>query len=249
MFGLFGKDRRKSYRVVPESVSQIGISMILPNRKLKAKKILNLSMEGASCSFPTKECPRFTLNEKIRLKLELGSPKKVIQIDAFLRGSDTVSDTTQCRFQFADPSSLLLNLTPSLWKCFNRRQAFRVNLDPISSPEVTLEWRDGVTRGHLADISAKGMGLSVRPDVAQELGHPDRLMLSFRLPGCDIPLKIVGQSFYRRSEKDDFIRYGIQFDWSRTENAQQQEAALVDYVMRRQQEIYKERQRNSPDPK
>jgi hypothetical protein len=86
----------------------------------------------------------------------------------------------------------------------------------------------------MLDISVKGMALHIGRDVAQELGHPDRLLLSFRLPGQKRLFDVVGQSFYRRSEDSGRVRYGIQFDWTQTEEAERQGKAIAEYVKQRQ---------------
>jgi c-di-GMP-binding flagellar brake protein YcgR len=228
------KERRETYRVEPTSGSPLEVRLILSDREITSSAVSDVSAQGANVVFPLSECPAFSQDQKVRLKIRLGPTSKTHTVDALVKGSHVFSDKRRCRFQFLDPGKSMRGLEPELHRYLNRRQTNRVRPDSTAPVEVTLEWRDGLSQGQMFDISVKGMALHIGRDVAQELGHPDRLLLSFRLPGHKRLFNLVGQSFFRRSEESGRVRYGIQFDWGQTEEAEQQGKAIAEYVQQRQ---------------
>jgi len=245
-------DRRKKYRVEPESPGALEVSLILSSRKSLPGELINMSIDGSAVFFPANDCPDLTPNERVKLKFVMTQTKKSITIDAIVKDSCTAGERKLCRFQFAEPASFVQELDPSLWEYFNRRQGFRVEPERVEPIEVMLEWRDGFAQGRIIDISTTGMGLEVDPELARALGHGDRLTLSFRLPGSEIPLKLAGNIVHGKP-KGENTHCGIRFDWSwsKTDDFELQESVIGAYLMRRHREIGRKhsRSRKSKEPK
>jgi len=248
----FKGDRRKKYRVERESLGALAVGLVLSSRKSLPGELINMSLDGSAVFFPGNKCPDLTPNERVKLKFVMTQRKKSITIDAIVKDSCTAAERKLCRFQFAEPASFVQELDPSLWKYFNRRQGFRIEPDGVEPIEVMLEWHGGFAQGRIIDISTTGMGLEVDPELARALGQADRLTVSFQLPGSEMPLKLVGNTMYRKP-KGQNSHCGIRFDWSwsKTDNFELQESVIGAYLMRRQREIDRKRSRlkRSKDPR
>jgi hypothetical protein len=233
---LFEKDSRKQFRANGKDFFPFRFNLVLPGRELLPGNIFNTSMNGAAIGFDPQKFPDFALNERVKLELTMTQSKKIIMVDATLIHLRRTSEEAICRFQFADPSSLAKNLDISLMSYFNRREAFRVKPDIHEPIVVDIEWKDGSTRGRVIDISQSGMGLGIKPEVTKILGHPEQVILSFRLPTSKKTVKIVGTTVHPRTSRK-IILYGIKYDFGQTEDSYQQESAITSYVIYRQREI------------
>lgn len=244
MVPWFKGDRRKTYRVEPESRGALEVRLIVSRRKPLLGELINMSLDGSAVFFPANECPDLTTNERVKLKFAIAQSKKSVMIDAIVKDSCTAGERKLCRFQFEEPAGFIRELDPALWEYFNRRQGFRVEPNAIEPIEVMLEWRSGFAQGRIIDISTTGMGLEVDPEILRALGHSHRLTLSFKLPGSEIPLKLVGTIIYRKSKGED-PQCGIRFDWDwrKTDNFELQESVIGAYLMRRHQETGRKRSR------
>jgi hypothetical protein len=240
MFRLLRKERRKVYRVQPPSTPDLLAFLVLPGGEVRSNKITDLNVQGANIAFPAAQCPNLARGHQAKLKFLFKSTQKTYLVDTVVRGANADLKTRQLRFQFVDSADFLLDLDPSVKRYFNQRQAYRVAPDPEGPAEVRLEWREGLAKGRMLDISTKGMGIGVARDVALELGHPDRVMLTFELQGSEKPLAVVGQSFFRKSDNPERVRYGIKFVWSQTDDAERKEKAIAEYIARRQQALASE---------
>jgi len=233
---LLKRDSRKQYRNKAKDFSPFQFNLVLPGRELLPGAIFNTSMHGATIAFDPQRLPNIALNERVKLQLTTTQSKKIIMVDATLKHLKNANDNVICRFQFADPSSLAKNLDISLMSYFNRREAFRVKPDINEPIVVDIEWGDGSTQGRVVDISQTGMGLGIKPEVTKMPGHPEQVILSFRLPTSKKTIKIVGTTVYPRPSRK-IILYGIKYDFGQTENSYQQESAITSYVIYRQREI------------
>ena len=242
MVPWFKGDRRKKYRVEPESPGALEVSLMLSSRKSVSGELINMSLDGSAVFFPANGCPDLTTNERVKLKFVIAQSKKSIMIDAIVKDSCTAGERKICRFQFGEPAGFVQELDPALWEYFNRRQGFRVEPNAIEPIEVMLEWRSGFAQGRIIGISTTGMGLEVDPEIVRALGHTHRLTLSFQLPGSEIPLKLVGNIMYHKSKGKD-SQCGIRFDWDwrKTDKFELQESVIGAYLMRRHQEIGRKR--------
>jgi c-di-GMP-binding flagellar brake protein YcgR len=236
MFKRSKAEKGKESPGKPEPSVPFQFSLMLPDRRLFPNDIVDISMGGAAMVFKADECPDFPRNENVKLILIMTHTRKTVEIEATVTDSRTSKGTKLYHFQFVDPQILDQELDPSLLDYFNRRNAFRVNCVVTPPLEVTLK-RDGVLdQGWIIDISKTGMGFGVKPKVAEKLGSPVRLTLTFKLPGAQMPVKLEGKVAHR-TPHTKVVRYGIEFNWKETEGSQQHETAINSYILRRQQEL------------
>ncbi|MEZ4237806.1 MAG: PilZ domain-containing protein [Myxococcota bacterium] len=142
---------------------------------------------------------------------------------------------------FTDLRSVGGLLHPVLGRVMNRRTAFRVtpqaDRPPIgvtlaAAPELDLPLEMGV----LVDISTGGMAVDVPLAFEAGLGGYDRLETLFRLPGLDGSLSVSGRIVHR-TLRGDRVRYGVQFTMAESPTFQDTHDAILNYVIRRQQQM------------
>jgi hypothetical protein len=238
MVPWFKRDRRKRYRVEPESLGAVAVSLIASSRKSVHGKLINMSVDGSAVFFPANECPELTTDQRVKLKFVIAPSKHSTVITATVKDLCTAGENKLCRFQFEESADFIQELDPAFWEYFNRREGVRVKPNAVEPIKVMLEWHSGFAQGQIIDISTTGMGLEVAPELGGALRHGQRLKLSFHLPGSEIPLKLVGNIIYNQPKGNDF-QCGIRFewDWSKTAKFELQESVIGAYLMRRQREI------------
>ena len=246
MFKWLTDKRRKKGATRPITPGAIQLSIVPAGGELLPCHISYLNPEGGVISFPAKDHPGFRLNQKIGIKLSIDEPFKESMLDAIVARSERIEGERVCRIEFIKQMSMNEELNAAYLSGFNRRRAFRVSTTPDHDVKVRIEREGGIALGRLIDISAIGIGIGqvsakgIRLDVGVEEGIKfdlqDRLSLFFQLPGYHNELRTAGIIRYRRVTGKNF-RVGITFDWAETEDSQQQEAAIVTYVMRQQQSM------------
>ena len=247
MFNWAKAEKRKQHRTEAGAPKPFKLSLLLPGRIQLPGHMVEISMDGAVISFPAEKYPDFDLNERVKLILIVVETQKIVLIDAILRGSRSAKDRNLSRFQFVDPSRFVHELDISVLSYFNRRQAFRVKPSVSESTKVALAWEGGSAVGWIIDISITGMGLGVPSIVAQTLGNPDQLELSFKLSGCEESLKLIGNAVNRRPA-GKIVKYGIHFDPSQTEDFHRQQDVISRYVMRQQKKSAAEKETDKKIP-
>ena len=234
-------DRRNGNK--PEPVGDVRLSIILAGDELLPCDIEYVDKEGGSLSFP--EESHLYLSRRVRLKLSTDNRSTELTIDAIILESRAVKGRRVCQFRFADVVDFEATLGPGAFGRFNRRRAFRVVPGARDNIEIELTWGEKGSSGRLADISVTGMGIGITVDgitvdLAPEVGGAlvplDRLTLSFRLPGCDTRMRIMG-IVRNRNLKSKSICYGIDFEWDQSDESQQQAEAVRGYVMRQQRSM------------
>jgi hypothetical protein len=232
------KNRRKKYRVEPETPEAVAVSLIASSRKSVHGKLINMSVDGSAVFFPANECPELTTDQRVKLKFVIAPSKHSIMINATVKDLCTAGESKLCRFQFEESADFIRELDPALWEYFNRRKGVRVKPNAAETIGVILEWHSGFAQGQIIDISTTSMGLEVAPELGGALRHGQPLTLSFHLPGSEIPLKLVGNIIHNQPKGNDF-QCGIRFewDWSKTAKFELQESVIGAYLMRRHREI------------
>ena len=236
MFKWSKKEKRKKYRTKAEAFRSFRLGLMLSGDEILPGDLVDINMDGAAIFFPSEKCPDFAPNERVKLQLLIHETKKTLFISAVLKDLRTDKDIKLCRFRFVNPGSFAQELGRDILEYFNRRQAVRVKPDVNTPIDVDLECENCFAKGWVIEISTTGMGLGVKPDVAKEMGIPERLTLAFQLPGYEKPFLLDGTITNRRISGKVFI-YGIHFDQSQTEDFKRQGADIADYVFRRQKEL------------
>ena len=227
----------------PEPVGDVRLSIILAGDGLLPCDIEYVDKEGGSLSFP--EESHLYLSRRVRFKFSTDDRSKELTMDAIILESRVVKGRRVCQFRFADVVDFEATFGPGAFGRFNRRRAFRVVPGDRDKIEIELTWGEKGSSGRLADISVTGMGIGITVDgitvdLAPEVGGTlvplDRLTLSFRLPGCDTRMRIMG-IVRNRNLKSKSICYGVDFEWGQSDESQQQAEAVRGYVMRQQRSM------------
>lgn len=89
-----------------------------------------------------------------------------------------------------------------------RRQHYRVQIDPSAGLQVTIRAPAGQFVGQLVDVSAAGAGVRFEGDEAPHLAVGAEVDLLFRWPGLNLS---VAARVQHRNEDDEGRRYGFRF--------------------------------------
>jgi c-di-GMP-binding flagellar brake protein YcgR len=242
MLKLLERERRRHYRVELKHPEPVRMNLILSDGEPLEGEIINISQGGVRVSFPADKAPVLAQNEKTTLNIEKTSNHKTVVINAIMAGTIESGGKKLYRFQFTDADRLNGGLDSSIFKYFNRRQFLRVRPGGATCIEATVELGGALYQARVIDISRGGVRLSIESKVARGLNQLDHGIISFELPSCEVPLKVMGIIIYHRPEGGRIV-CGIKFDWSETDGFRQQEAAIADYVQRRQREVLQARTR------
>ncbi|MFO1010783.1 MAG: PilZ domain-containing protein [Planctomycetota bacterium] len=138
------------------------------------------------------------------------------------------SDKLVYEFQFSAIDGETLNAV------FRRRTAARVKPPEVVGVTVRTGYDDASagTSSVLNDVSLTGLSISLGSQGETLLHDKERLLLSFKLPGQDKPIELVGIVRYRRMA-GTMIRYGIEYDPKGTRDYSSQEERLASYMVKR----------------
>jgi len=215
-------------------------SLSLPGRKQLAGTIGDVNSEEVSVSFPARQCPELVKNERIQLVCTITDTKKTLPIDVSVKESIKSRDMILFQFKFIDNTRLLRDLDSPLLSYFNRREAFRVNPDPVVPIDTDLAWRNTTAKGTVIDISITGIALSVDASTARRLEKTNRVAITIQLPNTEKPIDIVGnKANFIPMQKN--VRYGFEFNRKETANIRKKERLILKYIMQRQLAILKVR--------
>ena len=244
--------------VKSEPAGDVRLSIILAGDELLPCDIEYMDKEGGRLSFP--EESSLHLSRRVRFKFSTDNGSKELTMDAIVLESRVMEGRRVCQFRFAGGVDVEAALGPGAFSRFNRRRGFRVVPDGRDRIEIELTWGETNISGRLADISVAGMGIDVTVDgitvdlpseVGETLVPLDRVTLSFKLPGSDMPLEMLGSfklpgsdtplkmlgTVRNRNLKGKNICYGIDFEWDPSDESQRQAKAVRSYVMRLQRSM------------
>jgi hypothetical protein len=212
---------------------------------------VDLSISGVgtrlvmSLGFAAMSCPALAVGQEVTLYLGLSEAERPLELPARVMNRTDEGELRRYGFQFTDREHLERQLPPALHRLFNRRYAYRVEPDPDSPIEVMLICTAPPlqVRARLVDISPDGMAFAVPLAAESALAAVDRLVACINLPGGRQPPRL-GILIRNRSVLGNEVRYGVEFDLERTQDAQRQQAAVTRYVMDRQRTLIRRRARH-----
>ncbi len=233
-----GIEQRTEYRVELDESSDLAVSIENPPGSTCSGRLLDVSGSGAGARFPVPDCPILAVGQEVPLVFTCGRLKAPVTVQAMVQHRAEERGFRRYGFRFLE-RELDPQLPAELRKLFNRRRVLRVAPDSESPVAVVLEGGGGGPRvkTRLADLSPLGVGVSLEAEAESTLAHANRIGISLSsLPGCGIPLHLIGSIRYRQLIGAD-IRYGIEFDPELSENFARQEGQITRYVMERQREL------------
>ncbi|MHC4108884.1 MAG: PilZ domain-containing protein [Planctomycetota bacterium] len=233
-------DRRQQYRVQPDGPEALRVTIERTGRKAVAGEAMDVSVGGALVRLEAQDVRELTVGEQVRLHFTGGQLNAPLVATATVVHRCDIDEGDGCNYglQFMDRDRLEGELTPELFRLFNRRGSYRVQPDAKKPVTVTVEVVPDGPRAHgrMVDISATGIGVHVPAAVEAALVAVSRIRVSFTLPTSDDPLCLEGIIRSRRLIGGEAVRYGILFMLDAGEAGQDQQSAIIDYVRRRQQD-------------
>ena len=239
-------ERRKQYRVEIGQGIDLEVTVRASGGSSVGGQLFDVSVEGMGVSFVS---VRFSM--PVGLALQVGGDVELVFTSSLLKNPVVISARVvnradregSCRygFQFTDRQQLEKQLSPVLFKLFNRRASYRVAPAHDSPVTVTVE---GGPRGmraqtRVVDISTTGVGVCAPLEVESALADTDRVTVFMSLPNYEHPLVFAGIIRNRRLTAAEIL-YGIEFDLERSENPRRQQDAVIEYVMKRQRECLRQ---------
>jgi len=237
--------RRQQYFSFPEKSQDLEVSVRLSGGPSFSSEPLDVSFEGAVVRFlalrfhDVPRSPSLAVGEDAELIFtfrELGQP--IVVSARVVRRTDD-EGSRHYGFQFTDHEQLKSQLSPQLYRFFNRRGAVRVKPAADGPVAATLEGGSEARQVHadLVDISITGVGLRVPVVVESSLAGTDRIRISISLPDWPSPVNFEGIIRSRHVAGVDTVQYGIEFDLERSDDGQRQQEDINRYVMERQRAV------------
>jgi len=163
-----------------------------------------------------------------------------------LLGTHDAGQDIRFTFRYADIAEYEKLLATGLGRKFNRRASFRV-IPALDQPiMVDITDAEGVQfTGKAMDLSATGLALIIEGDM--DLTSGQTLQLRFSVAWDPKPLSFAARVCYC-GVRDGQMRYGIDFVGYQTDNFEEVQDRLVDYVMTRQREILRRANQAQPTP-
>lgn len=204
----------------------------------------NIEMDGVIASFPTERCPE--LNEEAETKLEFTKieTEREFVIRAVVKEALKTKDQFTYTFSFPDPKLFISELDAEDFSAANRRQSFR--MEPLDEDEiiVDLSWDKSSAKGWLNDISVTGMGLGIIKPTAIAMGKPAELKLSFKLPGNEERLELIGKVLYHKpGKREGTVHCGVLFEQNIPGGFLVYDKAISTFLSNQQKELLKRRAR------
>ncbi len=205
--------------------------------------LLEINKESAVIGVREEESGVLEQGVTAKLNFQVTGTTISVFIDSEVKAVTPWKNIQKIHFHFVDPITWAEGFDPYFWNFLNRREGFRVKPEVNAPIFILLEWEDESHKGKLIDISISGIGLEADEATSEKIEERDETLLVFRLPHCEMGLKITGKIRYKLSRTSNgkkIFRYGIKFDWSQTDCHYQQESAIANYVMERQRSMLTE---------
>jgi len=197
-----------------------------------AVNIIDMDMEGVTLAFESDAFFDPTPDDIIMLNFScLRSPDSLV-VHTRVKSCAALEGKKYCRFIFSEPDSIE-HLKGLFQPHLHRPLTFRkTRYNATRSIHAELEWDGGFAHGHIIAVSSTRILLEITPEIAGAVGNTNRVILTFRLPDCPTPLKIVGrihQPWFWKKKPD--VPLVFEWDWRQTKDFERQEALIAVYLM------------------
>lgn len=175
--------------------------------------------------FPLRSGPGLTIGEGVSLSFPGLRPGEPFHTPAQV--ITRIEDRLRIRYRFEVGRSVAAVLSPLAdWRFATRVQPF-----PQAPILASIERMDQTARyaAEVRDISATGVALCVSAADEAQLFSAWKLRVTLRIPGASKEFELIGNICYRRPEKD-VILYGIDFDHGATNDFNDKQKYIDDYV-------------------
>jgi hypothetical protein len=205
------QDRRQQARNPAWGVIGLEVELIVGPGQVFGGRILDTSAGGARLSLGPGAPPRFYLGTRIEVRFVqpgVGQPL-VAQAQVANQGNQDGAVTLGVRF--IDRESFYKQLTPELWRQFNRRRRSRLRFRLSPPFQARIGSGDNSWRAPISDLSTLGLGLEVEPIESKALVPFELVRMQIELPGGGESLDLVATQVHA-TEFGHGIRHGMRFD-------------------------------------
>ncbi len=229
-------DRRKHYRIIPGDDHHIHLTVARADEEPVSAELLDISAGGVMVQIALPRGPILTMGEDVRLCFTSAHFRKPLEVVACVAHRIDRDDDHRYGLTFTDIEQLESRLPETLFWLFNRRGLPRIQPDPATPIEITLESvPDGLRRqGRIVDLSAMGVGVGIVGELEPAIS---RILVSFLLPNRRDPVRIDSIIRSCRPLSGDEVRYGIAFVLDPSEPFDDQHAAIIDFVTEQDQVV------------
>ena len=239
-----GANRRKLYRV--DIGANIGLRCYLCGKGdiEIGVELVDLSYAGAGMMVPPSIRQALTEGQHIALKFESSAVDWRISASGCIQNIIEIDDDFRIGVEFTDLRAVAEQLTPAIQPLFNRRRAYRISTQILG--EVTCKWGPvdqrnvGTKKGHVIDVSGNGIAISANTEDADLLIDNERYRVHFKVRDESINFSFDLIAYLRhRSDREDFIRLGLEFENDNSNFFQEQQANMFRLVAELQRRTLK----------
>jgi hypothetical protein len=231
-------NKRKRYRVRPESTDDLTLAVARTGKSSIAGRIADLSIEGVALFFDQRHDPVFALRDIVNLELSSKHLPEPLVVPSMVRHRSEVERGRLYGFEFVDWLGLLGKLPAALTGLFNQRGNYRVQPDPQNPVDVMIEGTllPSPIQATLRDLSVAGISVQAAYTIENLLMKVELVQVSFELPFSPERLSFWGNIIHRDLIGQG-ICYGILFDDKRTPRFKKKQEVLIKYVSDRRQQL------------
>lgn len=211
-------------------MSRAQATLHLPSGGSLKGELVSISRESAELTFPAAEMLEAIPEKDTQLSIASAHVQLNLRVRIF--GWSEEGEIRRCRVQLPALGAVEARNVGKLERRYNKRQSFRIDVDPSDPVEVMVESiSDGGRAAHdLVDISGVGLAMKSQPLGRLQLRVGSRVKLRFRLEGFLTSLELLGQ-IQNRSQVGEEFRYGVAFDATESHDFNAIQDLIVDYVM------------------
>lgn len=215
-------DRRKGPR--PEVIAMIEV----PGGPIVKGKVVKVDHHVVAVEFQRQGAPLIAIARQAVVAFSSADLEKPLSARSRVIYRRDDADTLLYEFQFSAIDGETLNAV------FRRRTAARVKPPEVVGVTLRTGYDDkspGIS-AVLNDLSLTGLSVSLGSQGEIQLCSAAKLLVSFKLPGQEQCIELVGTVRYRRMA-GTMIRFGIEYDNKATNGWSEQEARIAAYMVKR----------------
>jgi hypothetical protein len=181
---LFGRDKRKQYRVRAAHGEALRASVTLEDEAPLEAVVVDTSAGGCRLLLPPGDAARLPVGTRAGIEFvrEGGATPRTVPFEVRNSGPDEATDGVLLGCAFLEVEDFLRSLNKDWWRFFNRRSALRVPREPVD-PIVVRAVLEGYSgEPELENLSVGGACLRLRPDVLEPVRVGGKGRLMFDLP-------------------------------------------------------------------
>jgi c-di-GMP-binding flagellar brake protein YcgR len=225
------RERRTQARRGAWGVIGLEVELIVGPGQVFRGRVLDTSAGGARVALGAGAPPRFYLGTRVEVRFVQPGVGRPLVAQAQVANQGTQDGATTLGVRFVEREAFYRQLTPELWRQFNRRRRSRLRFrtDPAFPARIgsgERSWKAPIT-----DLSTLGMGAEVEPLESEALARFELVRVRIELPGEDDALDLVATQVHQ-TEFGHGVRHGLRFDPSLSADLVGQQVRLETFLRR-----------------